>query len=204
MSASQVLPLQQISAQDVSLVGGKNASLGELIGSLEPVGVRIPSGFATTAAAYRLFLSENALEPTISARLEDCHAGRTCLPEAAAAIRKAVLAGKWPAEIRAQIGQAYRELCRASGIPDLHVAVRSSATAEDLPGASFAGQQETYLNISGEQALLAACKRCYASLYTDRAIAYREAKGFAHEAVALSVGVQRMVRSDLAGSGVMF
>jgi pyruvate, water dikinase len=204
MSATQVLPLERISAKDVPLVGGKNASLGELIRSLQPAGVRVPSGFATTAAAYRLFLSENAIERTIAARLADYHAGRAGLPEAAAAIRKAILAATWPAETRAQIAEAYRELCRASGIPDLHVAVRSSATAEDLPGASFAGQQETYLNISGEQALLAACKRCYASLYTDRAIAYREAKGFAHEAVALSVGVQRMVRSDLAGSGVMF
>jgi pyruvate,water dikinase len=204
MTDSQVLKFECLSAKDVPIVGGKNASLGELIGELASMGVRVPPGFATTADAYRLFLNENALEPVIAGHLCDYHEGRAELAEAAAAIRKAILGGEWPAETREAIVKAYRELCRASGVPELDVAVRSSATAEDLPGASFAGQQETYLNIRGDTALLAACKRCYASLYTDRAIAYREAKGFAHEAVALSVGVQRMVRSDLAGSGVIF
>src|SRR5690606_1130294 len=116
----------------------------------------------------------------------------------------AIIGGEWPAKTRDAIVEAYRALCRSADSSSLDVAVRSSATAEDLPGASFAGQQETYLNIRGEDALLDACRRCFASLYTDRAIAYREAQGFAHEAVALSVGVQQMVRSDLSGSGVMF
>jgi pyruvate,water dikinase len=204
MAEEQVLPLERISASDVARVGGKNASLGEMIATLGPAGVRIPPGFATTAAAYRLFLRSNAIEPIIAGHLADYHAGKVQLPKAAAAIRESIVAGAWPAQTREAIVQAYRELCRSSGATDIDVAVRSSATAEDLPGASFAGQQESYLNIRGEEELLAACKRCYASLYTDRAIAYREAKGFAHEAVALSIGVQRMVRSDLAGSGVMF
>ena len=119
-------------------------------------------------------------------------------------LRKAFLRGEWPAETAAAITAAYRELCQRSGKPDADVAVRSSATAEDLPDASFAGQQETFLNIRGEAALLDACRRCFASLFTDRAISYRSAKGFDHIKVALSIGVQRMVRSDLGGSGVMF
>jgi pyruvate,water dikinase len=204
MTENLILPLDRISAKDVARVGGKNASLGEMIAELGPIGIRVPPGFATTSAAYRGFLRSNALEPLIAARLADYQAGSLDLPQCAAAIRDAILGGEWPAGTQEAIVGAYRELCRANGGADLDVAVRSSATAEDLPGASFAGQQETYLNIRGEESLLDACKRCYASLYTDRAIAYREAKGFAHETVALSVGVQRMVRSDLAGAGVMF
>jgi pyruvate, water dikinase len=204
MNDPLVLSFERVSAKDVALVGGKNASLGELIGALAPMGVRVPPGFATTADAYRLFLRRNELESVIAGQLSDYHEGRAGLAEAAAAIRRAIIGGEWPAETRDAILEAYRALCQHSGVTELDVAVRSSATAEDLPGASFAGQQETYLNIRGEKSLLAACRRCYASLYTDRAIAYREAQGFAHEAVALSVGVQQMVRSDLAGSGVMF
>ena len=204
MTGSLVISLNALSAQDVAVVGGKNASLGEMIARLEPMGVRVPPGFATTAEAYRSFLAQNGLEPVISRHLADYHTGKATLSESGAAIRKAIIAGDWPIEVREAIAAAYRDLCRSSAVSELDVAVRSSATAEDLPGASFAGQQETFLNVRGERSLLAACKRCYASLYTDRAITYRETKGFAHEAVALSVGVQRMVRSDRAGSGVMF
>lgn len=204
MEHPQVLQLEELSAKDVAVVGGKNASLGELIASLSPIGVRVPPGFATTADAYRLFLRHNDLEGVIARHLADFHAGEADLATAAGAVRRTILGGDWPPETRTAILDAYSALCRSAGSPSLDVAVRSSATAEDLPGASFAGQQETYLNIRGEEALIEACKRCYASLYTDRAIAYREAQGFAHEAIALSVGVQQMVRADLAGSGVMF
>jgi pyruvate, water dikinase len=204
MAKPQVLSFDRLTLKDVPLVGGKNASLGEMIRELGPIGVQVPHGFATTAAAFRLFLSSNALEPVIAGALADLHAGKVELAHAGAKIRKAIVGGKWPDGVRNEILDAYRELCRIGGTTELAVAVRSSATAEDLPGASFAGQQETYLNIRGEKALLDACRRCYASLYTDRAIIYRETKGFAHDAVALSVGVQHMVRSDLAGSGVMF
>ncbi len=136
--------------------------------------------------------------------LADLEAGRMTLPEAGQTIRSAFLRAEWPKDIAAAIASAYAELCRRADRPDADVAVRSSATAEDLPDASFAGQQETYLNIRGAAALLDACRRCYASLFTDRAISYREAKGFDHLKVALSVGVQRMVRSDLGSAGVMF
>ncbi len=204
MKSGHVLPFEKLSSEDVAVVGGKNASLGELITSLGPIGVRVPPGFATTSDAYRLFLRQNNLESLIADRLAEYHSGAADLPAAARSIRQAIIGGAWPAAISDAIVEAYRTLCRSAGSSSLDVAVRSSATAEDLPGASFAGQQETYLNIRGEDALLDACRRCFASLYTDRAIAYREAQGFAHEAVALSVGVQQMVRSDLAGSGVMF
>ena len=204
MTSPQVIPFDRLSGKDVSLVGGKNASLGELIATLGPMGVRVPPGFATSAEAYRSFLAQNGLDPVIASHLANYHSGKVALSDAGSTIRKAIIAGDWPSEVREAIVQAYRDLCQTSGAGELDVAVRSSATAEDLPGASFAGQQETFLNVRGEQDLLDACRRCYASLYTDRAISYREAKGFAHEAVALSVGVQRMVRSDRAGSGVMF
>jgi len=203
-SAQLTIDLSQVSNADVALVGGKNASLGELTGHLASAGVRVPPGFATTAQAYRLFLSHNALGPVIASHIGGYQDGKRTLSAAGARIRDAILGAEWPSELRAAIADSYRNLCAASGVADFGVAVRSSATAEDLPGASFAGQQETLLNVRGEDALLEACKRCYASLYTDRAIVYRELKGFAHEAVALSIGVQRMIRSDLAGSGVMF
>ena len=204
MEHPHVLQFEELSKKDVARVGGKNASLGELIASLGPIGVRVPPGFATSSDAYRLFLRQNNLEAVIADRLADYHSAAADLPTAAKAIRQAIIGGEWPAETRDAIVEAYRALCRSAESSSLDVAVRSSATAEDLPGASFAGQQESYLNIRGEDALLGACRRCFASLYTDRAIAYREAQGFAHEAIALSVGVQQMVRSDLAGSGVMF
>ncbi|MCX7888271.1 MAG: phosphoenolpyruvate synthase [Rhodobacteraceae bacterium] len=189
---------------DVPIVGGKNASLGEMTAALAPRGIRIPPGFATTAEAFRQYLRHNRLDAMIAATLADLAAGRIVLQTAGARIRAAIAGGQWPDRMEEALRAAYRELGRRAGKSDAAVAVRSSATAEDLPDASFAGQQETFLNISGEAALLDACRRCYASLFTDRAITYRTLKGFAHEKVALSVGVQLMVRSDLAGSGVMF
>ena len=189
---------------DVARVGGKNASLGEMVAHLDKKGVRVPPGFATTADAYWLYLDANGLQPRIAAALAELAAGKASLAETGAALRRMILQGEWPPETAKAIRESYVELSRRAGRSDVDVAVRSSATAEDLPDASFAGQQETYLNIRGQAALLDACRRCYASLFTDRAISYRQAKGFDHMKVALSVGVQLMVRSDLGGAGVMF
>ncbi|WP_413868330.1 phosphoenolpyruvate synthase [Albidovulum sp.] len=194
----------EVARGDVALVGGKNASLGEMTVALAPKGIRVPPGFATTAAAFRSFLAANGLKAVIADRLAALEGGRTDLASAGRAIREAITGADWPEPIAAEIRAAYGELARRTGRDAPAVAVRSSATAEDLPDASFAGQQETFLNITGERALLDACRRCFASLYTDRAITYRTLKGFAHEKVALSVGVQLMVRSDLGGAGVMF
>ncbi len=204
MTAPLILDLSEVTREDVASVGGKNASLGELLGALVPQGIAVPPGFATTADAFRAYVTHNRLQDMISAELANQHGGRTSLAKAGSAIRKAIVAGEFPAELEEVIRHAYRTLASDAGDADLAVAVRSSATAEDLPEASFAGQQETFLNIRGEDALLSACKRCFASLYTDRAIAYRAAHGFADRAIALSIGVQRMVRADLACSGVMF
>ncbi len=204
MTIQHIIEFKDISREDVALVGGKNASLGEMLTALVPHGVNVPDGFATTAEAFRHYLTRNELLEPIARHLADYHSGAASLEDTGAAIRHAILRGRFPAETEEAIRSAYRALCKGAGREDLDVAVRSSATAEDLPDASFAGQQETFLNIRGENALLDACRRCYASLYTDRAIAYRETKGFAHDAVALSVGVQRMIRSDEAGAGVMF
>ncbi|MEX2577639.1 MAG: phosphoenolpyruvate synthase [Verrucomicrobiales bacterium] len=196
--------LDDLSNDDVSTVGGKNASLGEMIQSLKEENVRVPGGFATTADAYREFLSANELDDKIKDRLGELGEKGEGLEKTGEAIRKMIRRGEFPAEIAEAIREAYRELSEREGTDEVAVAVRSSATAEDLPDASFAGQQETYLNVSGEDDLLDACRKCYASLFTDRAIAYREEKEFDHIQVALSVGVQKMVRADRAGSGVMF
>ncbi len=201
---SAVIWFEELRRDDVPRVGGKNASLGEMVHSLGERGVRVPPGFATTADAYWRFVEANGLGEAIAERLADLSAGKATLAEAGAAIRALVLKGDWPPDIAREIAEAYRQLSARIGETDADVAVRSSATAEDLPDASFAGQQETFLNIRGEAALLQACRRCFASLFTDRAISYREAKGFDHLKVALSVGVQQMVRSDLSSSGVMF
>ena len=195
---------ENLTRKDVALVGGKNSSLGEMVRSLAPKGIRVPPGFATTSETFRAFLRANALDAVLADHMEALADGRASLGDTGQAIRAAIAAGKWPDAIRDDITAAYRALGERVGQTDPAVAVRSSATAEDLPDASFAGQQETFLNVRGEAALLAACRRCYASLYTDRAITYRALKGFAHQAVALSVGVQLMVRSDLGGAGVMF
>ena len=198
-----VLPLSAVSLQDVAVVGGKNASLGELIRHLEKAGVRVAPGFATTVAAYRAFLAVNGLEEPIREQISRWSGGGVPLTTAGQAIRTAIAGGQWPNAIAAEIEAAYRDLCAGRGA-DTEVAVRSSATAEDLPDASFAGQQETFLNVRGTAGLLAACTRCLASLYTDRAISYRANHGIDQLKVALSVGVQPMVRADLGAAGVMF
>ena len=189
---------------DVAKVGGKNSSLGEMIQTLGQRGVDVPAGFATTADAYWNYVDENGIRDAMAALIADWTTGKASLAETGAAVRKLFLRGDWPKETAEAIIAAYRELSRRAGRADASVAVRSSATAEDLPDASFAGQQETFLNVGGEKALLDACRRCFASLFTDRAISYRQAKGFDHMKVALSIGVQQMVRSDIGGSGVMF
>lgn len=204
MTDVHVVLLEDVGMADVPAVGGKNASLGELTRSLVSAGVRVPEGFATTAAAYRAYIAANGLEPGIRSAISGYRAGTSSLREAGEAIRELILAGQFPADIATGIKEHYRALCTRTGQDRASVAVRSSATAEDLPDASFAGQQETFLNVTGERELMEACRRCYASLFTDRAISYRELKGFEHLDVALSVGVQRMVRSDLGASGVMF
>lgn len=203
-SNSSIIWFEDLKREDVPRVGGKNASLGEMVSTLAERGVRVPGGFATTADAYWRFMDTSGLKVEVADILDDLEKGVIPLSEAGSSIRKAFLRKPWPEELGSEISAAYRELAKRSGREDLDVAVRSSATAEDLPDASFAGQQETFLNIRGEKALLAACQRCFASLFTDRAISYRIAKGFDHLKVALSVGVQVMVRSDIGSSGVMF
>ena len=199
-----VIDFEQLNIGDVSRVGGKNASLGEMIGALSAGGINVPSGFATTAEAYRLFIDQAGIGGEIEAELNAFRSGSKQLADAGSRIRGLIMGAELPTEIVVAIGQAYRDLSMKSGIIDVDVAVRSSATAEDLPQASFAGQQETYLNVSGEEEVFEACQMCMASLFTDRAISYREAHGFDHMQVALSVGVQRMVRSDRGSAGVMF
>jgi len=194
----------QISLDDVPLVGGKGASLGELYRSLKPLGVPVPGGYAITAPAYRKLIADAGLKDKIAAALMGLDPTDVAeLARRGAAIRKMVAEAPVPAEIAAEVVQAYAKL--SGGAPKgIDVAVRSSATAEDLPDASFAGQHDTFLHIQGTEALLAAVRRCWASLFTDRAISYRIHKGFDHMAVALSVVVQQMVRSDLGTAGVIF
>ncbi len=192
-----------IGLADLEQVGGKNSSLGEMVSNLADAGVRVPDGFATTADAFRTFVAQSGLAEEISARLADLDTDDVVrLAEVGRAIRAEVLERPFPPDFEADIRSAYDEL--VAGAPDASFAVRSSATAEDLPDASFAGQQETFLNIRGIDAVLTAVKEVFASLYNDRAIAYRVHHHFDHDAVALSAGVQRMVRSDLGSSGVMF
>jgi len=193
-----------LSRSDVAIVGGKNASLGEMIGKLREAGIRVPGGFATTAAAYWRFLEANELETRLADRLGRLKDDNSNLAETGRAVRTMILDAEFPPPLAEAITRAYHEMAGRGGHDVASVAVRSSATAEDLPEASFAGQLETFLNIRGERALLDACKRCFASLFTDRAIVYRQNNAFDHMKVALSVGVQEMVRSDRAGSGVMF
>ncbi len=197
-----VLPLQDLRMTDVEQVGGKNASLGEMISQLAASGVRVPGGFATTAHAFRVFLAHNGLTERIRARLAELDSDDVnALASCGAEIRSWIIAAQLSPELEAAVRQGYAQLSEQG---EVAVAVRSSATAEDLPDASFAGQQETYLNVSGIDAVLDRIKHVFASLYNDRAISYRVHKGFAHEHVALSAGVQRMVRSDLGSAGVMF
>jgi pyruvate, water dikinase len=203
-SQSHVIKLRNLGSRDMALVGGKNASLGEMIANLQQEGIRVPDGFATTVDAYWRFLTVNQLRDRIAAQLAAYRGGEVPLKAAGAAIRQIMENGLLPPELAEEIIEAYRELGRESGQDLPAVAVRSSATAEDLPEASFAGQQESFLNISGEANLLAACRKCYASLFTDRAISYRENHGYDHLKVALSIGIQKMVRADLGSAGVAF
>ncbi|MCX6765360.1 MAG: phosphoenolpyruvate synthase, partial [Candidatus Moranbacteria bacterium] len=218
-----ILWFKEIGIEDISLAGGKNASLGEMYAKLRVKGIRIPNGFAITSAAYRYFISENNLDEKIRKILKGLNtANLRNLSERGYRIREAMLASEFPADLRNEIVKSYARLSKeyqphksfrltldkedhtnhfAGGVD---VAVRSSATAEDLIDASFAGQQESYLNVSGEYQLMESVKKCFASLFTDRAISYREDKGFGHFKIALSVGVQKMIRSDEAASGVMF
>ncbi len=195
---------EEVGIKDVPVVGGKNASLGEMISSLKAKGVQVPGGFATTSEAYWLFVKENKIKEKMAAILADLKSGKLTLDRTGRAVRGLFLHGEFPEELKKDILNKYAEMCKRYNTHDMDVAVRSSATAEDLPDASFAGQQETFLNIRGEHELLDACRRCFASLFTDRAIFYRQEKGFEHLKVALSIGVQKMVRSDKSGSGVMF
>lgn len=203
-NAQLVKWFDELGIEDVPLVGGKNASLGEMYRELAAKGVKVPNGFAVTADAYRVFLKKAKLDETIQAILKDLDThDLENLRQRGRQVRQAILGATLPAELSDAITKAYERLGKGHPEP-VDVAVRSSATAEDLPDASFAGQQETYLNVQGDLSLLEHCKRCFASLFTDRAISYRSDKGFDHFKIALSIGVQRMVRSDLATSGVMF
>lgn len=198
-----VFPFSQLRMNDVDRVGGKNASLGELLSQLTSAGIRVPDGFATTAEAFRLFIKEGGLEERIAKRLETLDVDDVkALAQAGAEIRGWIEAAPLPAELEKEIRDFYEWL--KDGQAEISVAVRSSATAEDLPDASFAGQQETVLNVVGIDAVFARMKEVFASLYNDRAISYRVHKGFTHTEVALSAGVQRMCRSDKGAAGVMF
>ncbi|HIK45723.1 MAG TPA: phosphoenolpyruvate synthase, partial [Leptolyngbyaceae cyanobacterium M65_K2018_010] len=215
-----ILWLDQLRLEDVPLVGGKNASLGEMIQQLTPAGIRVPTGFATTSYAYRHFIAQTGLAAQLREVLSNFDVNDVAeLRRRGRKARSLILNATFPEDLKAAILDAYHRMCDMAGqslclgdqsclagntYTEVDVAVRSSATAEDLPDASFAGQQETYLNVYGDQAVLTACKQCYASLFTDRAISYRTIKAFDHFEVALSVCIQRMVRSDLATAGVMF
>tara|TARA_Y100000310_G_C20695479_1_gene825402 strand:+ start:624 stop:4223 length:3600 start_codon:yes stop_codon:yes gene_type:complete len=200
-----ILWFDELGIEDVPLVGGKNASLGEMYRNLTKKGVRIPNGFAVTAHAYDYMIESAGIKKEIKnimkgINTKDMHN----LASRGKKVREAIKNAEFPEDLKEEIVKAYRQLCKQYRNPHTDVAVRSSATAEDLPDASFAGQQETYLNITGEYALLDSCKKCFASLFTNRAISYREDQGFDHFKVSLSIGVQKMVRSDQSSSGIMF
>ena len=196
---------KELGIKDVPSVGGKNASLGEMFQKLTKQGVNVPNGFATTSEAYNFFFEKSGLKKELHKVLDGLNTHDVMdLARRGKKARDLINKAEYPSELKKEIVSAYKELSKLHKATNLHVAVRSSATAEDLPDASFAGQQDTYLNISGEEALLSAVQRCIASLFTDRAISYRVDKGFDHFSIALSVGVQKMVRSDKAASGVMF
>lgn len=205
MPNRNIIWFENLRMTDVEIVGGKNASLGEMISQLTEKGVRVPNGFATTASAYRKFLAHNGLNERISAALAQLDVEDVvALAQVGKNIRQWIIDTPFPAELDDEINQAWQTMVNEAGSEQISVAVRSSATAEDLPDASFAGQQETFLNINGLDNVKEAMKHVFASLYNDRAISYRVHKGFAHDVVALSAGVQRMVRSDSGAAGVMF
>lgn len=199
-----IIHFNELRIGDVGKVGGKNASLGEMVQQLQPLGIQIPNGFAVTADAFRFFLEENKLTPFISESLSELDKDQfSNLRQVSQKIKECLLGANIPEVLISEIVKAYRLLCEEAG-REVELAVRSSATAEDLPGASFAGQHDSFLNIKGEKALLDKVKACFASLYNARAIKYRHDKGFDKHVIALSVGVQVMVRADLASSGVIF
>lgn len=202
--SAHILWFDQLGIEDVPIVGGKNASLGEMYRELTSKGVKIPNGFAVTATAYHYFIKEAGIKDEIRSILDGLNTRDTRqLAEKGEAVRRAILNAQYPEDLKEEIIDAYRNMEKQYG-DHVDTAVRSSATAEDLPDASFAGQQETYLNIAGPEALMIACKKCMASLFTNRAISYRVDKNFDHFSIGLSIGVQKMVRSDKASSGVMF
>ena len=202
--SSYIRWFESIGVNDVPIVGGKNASLGEMVKSLKSKGIRVPDGFAITAQTYWQFIEANNLQSKILYQIEQFQKGEIPLEKAGKTIRRLLVRSRFPDDIAEAIREGYRQLCDRYNLEEVDVAVRSSATAEDLPDASFAGQQESYLNITGTEEVLEACRKCYASLFTDRAISYRETKGYNHLDVALSIVIQKMVRSDKACSGVMF
>ncbi len=201
----RILWFKDLEIDDVPLVGGKNASLGEMYRELTKKGVKIPNGFAITANAYRYFIESAGIKEEIKKILSDLDTSNTRnLFERGEKVRDTILSGEFPKDLENEIIKNYDLLCKQYGTKNVDVAVRSSATAEDLPDASFAGQQETFLNIKGKRALIESCKKCFASLFTNRAISYRESRGYDHFNIALSICIQKMVRSDLASAGVMF
>ena len=199
----QIIWFKQLGINDIDAVGGKNASLGEMISHLSGLGIKVPDGFATTADAFRHFLRQQDLDKRIAARLETLNTNDVlALVDAGTEIRQWIVDTPFPDNFLTEVSAAFQRL--QSDNQDTTVAVRSSATAEDLPDASFAGQQETYLNVCGLDHVLTSIKKVFASLYNDRAISYRVHQNFDHSKVAISAGIQRMVRSDLGTSGVMF
>jgi len=204
-SKKYILWLEEISKKDTPLVGGKNASLGEMFTHLGKRGINIPDGFALTSQAYWYYLEENKIDKKLKKLFKEFDKDSLkSLKKTGKKAREMIKNGDFPEDLKSDIVESYKKLSKKYGEKEIDVAARSSATAEDLKTASFAGQMETYLNIRGEKKLLETIKKCMASLFTDRAISYREEKGFKHLDIALSVGVQKMVRSDLASSGVMF
>jgi len=203
-SNSFILWFEEVGRDRVADVGGKNSSIGEMIQKLVPSGINVPGGFATTSEAFWTFLRHNNLLDPIQYQLKKLDKGEASLRETGREIRKMIKNGLFPIALAESIRKAYQQLSEQYEVKNADVAVRSSATAEDLPRASFAGLQHTFLNVRGETDLLNACKKCFASLYTDRAISYRNEKGFDHMKVALSAGIQKMVRADTSCSGVMF
>lgn len=204
-SQKNILWFDEISSRDVPLVGGKNASLGEMFSQLTKKGVNVPDGFALTSKAYWYYLKENGIDKKIKKIFKEFDSKNIkSLQETGQKVRKLILKAEFPEDLKKEILENYKKLSKKYGEDFTDVAVRSSATAEDLPSASFAGCHETYLNVKGKENLLVAVKKCISSLFTDRAIAYREEKGFDHLKIALSVEIQKMVRSDLASSGVIF
>ena len=204
-SASNILWFDEIGIEDINLVGGKNASLGEMYRHLKEKKVRVPPGFAVTSSAYKAVLENSGAFQSLKSILASLdHKNPKNLAATGKKARDVILHSEFPRELEEEILQAYHRLSKKCKQKSAVVAVRSSATAEDLPTASFAGQQETFLNISGDQELLQACRRCFASLYTNRAIAYRCEQKIDHLSTSLSIGVQYLIRSDLASAGVIF